>query len=286
MKRSSGDKRDIYYRLAKQEGWRARSAYKLLHIDKQFNIFKGVKHALDLCAAPGSWSQVLLRQLRSDSNVDPSEIKVVAVDLQVIAPLPGLIQIVGDITKVETAKAVIEQFKGEHCELVVCDGAPDVTGLHDIDEFVQGQLLLAAINITTYVLSPGGTFVAKIFRGKDVTYLLSQLHLLFRYVTITKPRSSRSTSIESFVICQKYQPLEGYKPTMFNPLLININDECVFTGTNKFISPYLACGNMQGLDRNDTTKLKLSNPEQSEGSSGFFRLEEYGKASQEDKRSL
>lgn len=70
-----------------------------------------------------------------------------------------------------------------------------VTGLHDVDEFIQAQLLLAALNITTHVLAPGGTFVAKIFRGKDVTLLLSQLQLFFSRVNITKPDSSRSTSI-------------------------------------------------------------------------------------------
>jgi tRNA (cytidine32/guanosine34-2'-O)-methyltransferase len=70
-----------------------------------------------------------------------------------------------------------------------------VTGLHDIDEFIQSQLLLAAFNIATHVLAPAGTFVAKVFRGKDVSLLLSQLQLFFSCVNISKPRSSRSTSI-------------------------------------------------------------------------------------------
>ena len=90
-------------------------------------------------------------------------------------------------------------FDGKPADLVVCDGAPDVTGLHDIDEYIQAQLLLAALNITTHVLKPGGTFVAKIFRGKDVTLLYSQLKLFFPRVTCAKPRSSRNSSIEAFV---------------------------------------------------------------------------------------
>lgn len=81
-----------------------------------------------------------------------------------------------------------------------------MTGLHDIDEYIQAQLLLAALNITTHVLKPGGTFVAKIFRGRDVSLLFSQLRVFFPEVTIAKPKSSRNSSIEAFVVCQKYAP--------------------------------------------------------------------------------
>ena len=88
-----------------------------------------------------------------------------------------------------------------------------------MDEYVQAQLLLAALNITTHVLKLGGNFVAKIFRGKDVTLLFAQLRLFFENVTVAKPRSSRNSSIEAFVVCQNYQPPEGYEPTMINPLL-------------------------------------------------------------------
>ena len=89
-------------------------------------------------------------------------------------------------------------------------------GLHDIDEYVQGQLLLSAINISTHVLCAGGTFVAKIFRGRDVGLLYSQLRLLFQKVSIAKPSSSRNSSIEAFVVCEEFKagefidlPLEG-----------------------------------------------------------------------------
>ena len=100
MGRSSKDKRDIYYRLAKEEGWRARSAYKLLQLNDDFDIFNGVSRVVDLCAAPGSWSQVLSRKLIEERPQDKDKVKIVAVDLQAMAPLPGVIQIQGDITKV------------------------------------------------------------------------------------------------------------------------------------------------------------------------------------------
>mgnify|MGYP003387410385 CR=1 FL=1 len=107
----------------------------------------------------------------------------------------------GDITDNVTADQIIQYFKGDLADLVVCDGAPDVTGLHDIDEYMQAQLLLSALNITTNVLKVGGDFVAKIFRGRDVSLLYSQLRCFFRDVTVAKPKSSRNSSIESFGEC-------------------------------------------------------------------------------------
>uniref|UniRef100_A0A3B1JHN3 Putative tRNA (cytidine(32)/guanosine(34)-2'-O)-methyltransferase n=1 Tax=Astyanax mexicanus TaxID=7994 RepID=A0A3B1JHN3_ASTMX len=257
MGRSSKDKRDIYYRLAKEEGWRARSAFKLLQLDEEFNLFKGVSRAVDLCAAPGSWSQVLSRKLRGkESNED---VKIVAVDLQAMAPLPGVTQIQGDITKISTAQEIIRHFEGQSADLVVCDGAPDVTGLHDVDEYIQAQLLLAALNITTHVLKPGGNFVAKIFRGKDVTLLYSQLKIFFSSVTCAKPRSSRNSSIEAFVVCQNYSPPEGYVPNMSNPLLDHSYDVDFnqLEGPNRIIVPFLACGDLSAFDSDRTYPLQL-----------------------------
>ncbi|XP_026995759.1 putative tRNA (cytidine(32)/guanosine(34)-2'-O)-methyltransferase [Tachysurus fulvidraco] len=257
MGRSSKDKRDIYYRLAKEEGWRARSAFKLLQLDEEFNLFKGVGRAVDLCAAPGSWSQVLSRKLRVKESSE--EVKIVAVDLQAMAPLPGVTQIQGDITKISTAQEIIRHFEGQAADLVVCDGAPDVTGLHDVDEYIQAQLLLAALNITTHVLKPGGNFVAKIFRGKDVTLLYSQLKIFFSTVTCAKPRSSRNSSIEAFVVCQNYSPPEGYVPNMSNPLLDHSYDVDFnqLEGPNRIIVPFLACGDLSAFDSDRTYPLQL-----------------------------
>uniref|UniRef100_H2ZIK3 Putative tRNA (cytidine(32)/guanosine(34)-2'-O)-methyltransferase n=1 Tax=Ciona savignyi TaxID=51511 RepID=H2ZIK3_CIOSA len=267
MGRSSKDKRDVYYRLAKEEGWRARSAFKLLHLDEEFNLFhNGVKKVVDLCAAPGSWSQVLSRKLRflialGSGKEENKDVKIVAVDLQAMASLPGVIQLQGDITNVSTAEAIISHFEGESADLVVCDGAPDVTGLHDMDEYIQAQLLLAALNITTHVLKNGGTFVAKIFRGKgkDVTLLYDQLRLFFTKVTCAKPRSSRNSSIEAFVVCENYTPPADYVPNMSNPLMDMNYDLYVnqLEGPNRVIAPFLACGDLSGFDSDRTYKLQL-----------------------------
>ena len=121
-----------------------------------------------------------------------------------MAPISGVTCLRGDITSQETANEIISQFDGKKAQLVICDGAPDVTGLHDIDEYVQSQLIVAALNITTHLLEPNGSFIAKIFRQKDVDLLYEQLRLFFDYVTCAKPRSSRISSCEAFVVCQGY----------------------------------------------------------------------------------
>ncbi|KAH3743931.1 ribosomal RNA methyltransferase 1 [Pelomyxa schiedti] len=254
----SRDKRDIYYRKAKEEGWRARSAFKLMQIDEEFHILSGVKRAVDLCAAPGSWSQVLSKRLYTEptstttTSGEPS-VKIVAVDLQEMAPLPGVVQIKGDITKLSTAEEIISYFHGNLADIVVCDGAPDVTGMHDLDQFVQAQLLLAALNITTHVIRPGGTFLAKIFRGKDVSLLYAQLKMFFTTVCVVKPKSSRTSSIESFVLCQNYNPPPNFQPLMITPCLNSNYPK--FEQLDPCIVPFVACGDLSGYDSDQTYQI-------------------------------
>ncbi|KAJ2337661.1 tRNA (uridine-2'-O-)-methyltransferase trm7 [Coemansia sp. RSA 2681] len=259
MGKPSKDKRDVYYRLAKEQGWRARSAFKLLQVDEEFNIFQGVTRAVDLCAAPGSWSQVLSKELKKNGADEP---QIVAVDLQAMAPLPGVVQIQGDITKLSTAEQIISHFDGAQADLVVSDGAPDVTGLHDLDEYIQAQLILAALNITTHVLRAGGTFVAKIFRGKDVTLLYAQLKIFFRTVHVAKPRSSRNSSIEAFIVCIDYNPPADYVPNMANPLMdVPYGASNPITGSNRVIVPFVACGDLRGFDADMTYSLDANKAE-------------------------
>lgn len=155
----------------------------------------------------------------------------------------------GDITSTATAQRIVDLFRGQLADLVVCDGAPDVTGLHDIDEYVQSQLLLAALNITTHMLRPGGTFVAKIFRGRDVSLLYAQLKSFFPHVAVCKPKSSRNSSIESFVVCQQYAPPPGYRPTMVDPLLSHKHGaDNPLLGPDRVLLPFVSCGDLSGLD--------------------------------------
>lgn len=178
------------------------------------------------------------------------DVKIIAVDLQPMAPLEGVVQLQGDITKLETANAIISHFGDKKAQLVICDGAPDVSGLHDIDEYIQAQLLLAALNITTHVLETNGNFVAKIFRGKDTSLLTSQLSIFFEKVSIAKPASSRNSSIEAFVVCQNYQKPAGYIPQKINPLIDDIRTIANETGSevNRKVIPFIVCGDLRGYD--------------------------------------
>ncbi|KAI1171034.1 FtsJ-like methyltransferase-domain-containing protein [Nemania sp. FL0916] len=272
MGKSSKDKRDAYYRLAKEQGWRARSAFKLLQLDEEFDLFANVTRVVDLCAAPGSWSQVLSRSLIKGEKfgrtawqdreskfrqqmlgvfgpakpavmppaaevssgpemLRPREnVKIVAIDLQPISPLPGIVTLRADITHPATVPLLLKaldpdfdastmsQQAAHPVDLVLSDGAPDVTGLHDLDIYVQSQLLFAALNLALCVLKPGGKFVAKIFRGKNVDVLYAQLKIFFQQVHVAKPRSSRASSVEAFIVCLNFQPPKGFSASLEEPL--------------------------------------------------------------------
>ena len=126
MPKLSGNKRiskfltysrgDIYYRKAKEDGFRARSAYKLIHIDEIYDIFNGVERVIDVCAAPGSWSQYISRRLMEKKLDISNETRIVSVDLQKMAPIYGVTLIEGDITKDETVDEILTAFKGNKAE--------------------------------------------------------------------------------------------------------------------------------------------------------------------------
>ncbi|KAK3705744.1 tRNA (uridine-2'-O-)-methyltransferase trm7 [Vermiconidia calcicola] len=335
MGKSSKDKRDAYYRLAKEQGWRARSAFKLLQLDEEFNLFEGVTRVVDLCAAPGSWSQVLSRVLIKGERVGraawedkryreilrlresrdastpavafneeepPStaprqNVKIVAIDLQPMSPLEGITCLKADITHPSTIPMLLQALDPEYdptsssieashpVDLVLSDGAPDVTGLHDLDIYVQSQLLWAALNLALCVLKPGGKFVAKIFRGKDVDLLYAQLRIVFESVTVAKPRSSRASSVEAFIVCTNFQPPKGFKASLDNPLgaarklqsrprsartqpYRRLRDDGITElelGSedeggeddegDRWIAPFLACGDLSAFDADASHKL-------------------------------
>lgn len=230
--------RDTFYRAAKQEGWRARSAFKLIQVADHFRLFDGVTRVVDLCAAPGSWSQVCAQRLTKVPNS-----MVVAVDLQPMAPIPGVIQIRGDITSKETSQQVIDAMEGKKADLVISDGAPDVTGLHDLDEYMQSQLVFSAFNIACFMLKEGGTFMAKIFTGRDIQDLYASLSPFFETVTSMKPRASRVASLESFIVCQGFRLPEGYEPKL-------TSDPQTELEANAPLSPaFVAFGDLSGFDK-------------------------------------
>ncbi|GLT89459.1 hypothetical protein SLE2022_074380 [Rubroshorea leprosula] len=158
----------------------------------------------------------------------------------------------------ELLKWSLDILMAAKADLVVCDGSPDVTGLHDLDEFVQSQLILASLTIVTHMLRGGGKFIAKIFRGKDTCLLYCQLKLFSPVVTFAKPKSSRNSSIEAFAVCENYSPPEGFNPKDLHCLLKKVGSpsgvddlDCSsrwLEGPNKMYIPFLACGGLSGYD--------------------------------------
>ena len=160
-----------------------------------------------------------LRAQRASTQEQHQDFSIIAVDLMEMAPLEGVVQLKGDITAKTTADEIIAQFQGEKAHVVVSDGAPDVLGLHDLDEYLQAQLVLAGLNISLHILEQGGAFVAKIFRGKEVSLLYAQLKRFFEKVTCAKPKASRNSSFESFVVCENFRLPAGFVPDMERNLL-------------------------------------------------------------------
>ncbi|KAF4991614.1 hypothetical protein FGRMN_7733 [Fusarium graminum] len=341
MGKSSKDKRDAYYRLAKEQGWRARSAFKLLQLDEEFDLFADVTRVVDLCAAPGSWSQVLSRVLikgekfgraawqdkeakfrqqmlgilpkegddeqtadtqqleeQKDTTKPREDVKIVSIDLQPISPLAGITTLRADITHPATVPLLLSALDSSYdpkatstqashpVDLVLSDGAPDVTGLHDLDIYVQSQLLFAALNLALCVLKPGGKFVAKIFRGRNVDVLYAQLKIFFEKVIVAKPRSSRASSVEAFIVCINFQPPAGFRASLEEPLGVGgrleemlkekgdvdmqdsmAKDEGVVEmevydetpedteRNSRWVAPFIACGDLSAFDSDASYQL-------------------------------
>lgn len=185
--------RDVHYRRAKCEGYRARSAYKLIEILEEYPVLNSAKTVIDLCAAPGSWSQVIKKRL--------PDAKLLAVDLQNIEPIDNTIIIKGDITSEETIKEIKDRVS-DAVDLILCDGAPEVTGLHDLDAYFHSSLIKASCDLCVSLLSSSGCFITKVFTGDAPEILLSELQEYFTDVLLVKPKSSRVKSKEAFAICK------------------------------------------------------------------------------------
>ena len=186
-------KRDIYVRQSQVDGYRARSAYKLIEIDEKFKILKNGISVIDLGASPGSWSQYISRTVKSG--------RLVSIDIKGMEEIVNTIQIKGDFTDLDSQEKIKGLFKSK-VDVVVSDMAVNTTGIKDIDAIYTGELAMEAMNFSKEMLIKEGRFVSKIFLGSSFNEIVALGKKLFKEVKVFKPKSSRKESKESFIICK------------------------------------------------------------------------------------
>ena len=186
-------KRDIYVRQSRVDGYRARSVYKLIEIDEKFKIFKGGMNILDIGAAPGSWSQYASKKVKSG--------KIVSIDLKNMEEIPNTIQIQGDFT-LEKNQNEIKNYLTKSIDVVMSDMAVNTTGIKNVDSIQTGELCKEAMIFSKNIISKKGCFISKIFMGGTVNEIVALGKKIFKEVKVFKPKSSRKDSRESFIICK------------------------------------------------------------------------------------
>jgi 23S rRNA (uridine2552-2'-O)-methyltransferase len=190
--------RDPYFRKSKAEGYRARSAYKLIEINDKYHLIQPGATVLDLGASPGSWSQV------AAGLVGPKG-RVVAVDIQPMDPLPGVEVIQGDITRPDVI-ADLELALPDGADAVISDVSPQISGIAPTDHARSVELALASLDIARRCLRSGGAFVVKVFHGEDFDRFVAEARPHFQKIHIFRPQASRKESREHYVVGLGFLP--------------------------------------------------------------------------------
>ena len=186
-------RRDIYIRKSKVEGYKSRAVYKLQEIDHKFRIFKNGVSVIDLGAAPGSWSQYVVKKVKNA--------KVLSIDIKEMDQIGNNFQIKGDFTK-SKFKQNIKEYFGKKVDIVLSDMAVNTTGNKNLDSIVTGELCIEAMNFAKEILKIDGKFVSKIFMGSTFNEVVLEAKKAFKETYVFKPPASRKDSKESFIICK------------------------------------------------------------------------------------
>ena len=186
---------DVYVKRAKSEGFRARSAYKLIEINERYKIIKPGMTVVDLGAAPGGWSQYVAQLVGSKD-------RVFALDILPMQSIAGVEFIQGDFTKDEIVKILLDILQGKKVDVVLSDMAPNLSGVKVVDQMRALELAKMAFNFAGLVLKQNGTFLLKTFQGGEFDELLKGLRKQFSDVKVIKPDASRARSSEVFLLAR------------------------------------------------------------------------------------
>lgn len=192
---------DKYFYKAKSEGYRARSAYKLLEIQERFNLIKPGDTVLDLGAAPGSFLQVVHRLFRE-------ECQCIGIDLTKIKSLkkPHISTYLGDVFDEARVTEVLQKHNCRKVDVLISDIAPKTMGIRDIDQWASVELNMQIIKIADIYLKTGGNLLLKVFQGEDFHELIALAKKHYEYCTVHKPKACRERSYETYVICRNKTP--------------------------------------------------------------------------------
>ena len=186
-------RRDIFVRKSKVEGYKSRAVYKLQEIDENFKIFKNGISVIDLGAAPGSWSQYVSKKIKNG--------KILSIDLLDFEKIEKIFQLKGDFTS-EIMKEKIKNYFNSKVDVVISDMAVNTTGNKNLDSINTSELCIEAMNFSKDMLKKDGKFVSKIFMGSTFNEIIKESKKIFKENKVFKPAASRKDSKESFIICK------------------------------------------------------------------------------------
>ena len=187
-------KKDIFIRQSKIEGYRSRAVYKIKEIDDKFKILKNGISLIDLGAAPGSWTQYVAKKIKNG--------KILSIDLKRIDEIPNTLHIIGDFANNKTQDKITKYFKEKKIDVILSDMAANTSGNKKVDSIVTGELCLEGLRFAIKVLKKDGVFIAKFFMGSIFNEIMTESKRFFKKTNVFKPLSSKKESKESFIICR------------------------------------------------------------------------------------
>lgn len=189
---------DPYVKQAQKDGYRSRAAYKLIELNEKDRLIRPGMRILDLGSAPGGWSQVAGRLVGSKG-------RVLATDILPMDPVPNVDFIQGDFHDEAIVQQLLDWLGGGRFDLIVCDIAPNLTGIDSADQAASIHFLELALDTVRRTLKPGATFVAKMFQGAGSDQYLKELRTSFGKVSIRKPGASRKESREVYIVARDFR---------------------------------------------------------------------------------